>query len=277
MSVEGAVTWLFVPGSRDDRFERAAAAGADEIILDLEDAVAPDAKDRARRGVASWLDGPGTGWVRVNGTGTAWHESDVAAVAGAAGLHGVMVPKAEDAEALHDLRRRLPASVGLVALVESALGIDRATAIARSGAVDRLAFGAVDFALDIGAEETDEALLLARSSLVLASRVGGLPAPLDGVTVSTTDADAAREAATRARGLGFGGKLCIHPRQVAPVAEGFSPTAAQLAWATRVLDCVGAGDQGAVSVDGQMVDLPVLARARSIVARTVTRGDEAHE
>jgi citrate lyase subunit beta/citryl-CoA lyase len=272
MTVHASVTWLFVPGSREDRFERAAGAGADEVILDLEDAVAPDTKDEARDRVASWLDGARTGWVRVNGTGTPWHELDLAAVGTRPGLLGVVVPKAEDPSSLLDLRERLPAGVSVVALVESARGIDRATAIAASGAVDRLAFGSVDFSLDIGAEDSDQAMLFARSSLVIASRVASLPPPLDGVTVSTTDEAESRAAAARARGLGFGGKLCIHPRQVQPVAEGFRPTAAQLAWASRVLGAAGPGpagtpDQGAFSVDGQMVDLPVLARARSIVAR----------
>ena len=267
MSAHESVTWLFVPGSRDDRFARAAASGADEVILDLEDAVAPGAKDRARASVAAWLEEHGSGWVRVNATGTQWHERDLAAVAPAAGLRGVVVPKAEDPETLHAVRRELPAGVGLLALVESARGIDRATAIAAGGAVTRLAFGSVDFALDIGAEETDEALLLARSSLVIASRVGGLPAPLDGVTTATTDDAGALDAARRARSLGFGGKLCLHPRQVETVAEGFRPTAAQLSWAHRVLEAGGGADEGVVSVDGQMVDRPVLARAQSILAR----------
>jgi len=267
MSHGEGVTWLFVPGSRADRFGRAARSGADEIILDLEDAVAPDAKDDARERVSEWLDGGGAGWVRINGAGTACHERDLAALQPCAGLRGVVVPKAEDPGLLTDLRQRLPAGVGMVALVESALGIDQATALARSGAVDRLAFGSIDFALDIGAEESDEALLFARSALVLASRVGGLTAPVDGVTVSTTDDTGAYDASVRARSLGFGGKLCIHPRQVEPVAAGFRPTAAQLEWAVRVLEAAGGGDTGTFTVDGQMVDRPVLARARAIVTR----------
>ena len=163
-------------------------------------------------------------------------------------------------------REQLPAVVGLVALVETARGIDSATAMASSGAVDRLAFGSVDFALDVGADETDDSLLYARSRLVVASRVGGLPAPLDGVTVSTTDDAAARSAAARARQLGFGGKLCIHPSQVGPVAEGFRPTAAQLDWAVRVLEAAQ-GEPAPFTLDGEMVDRPVVARARSIAAR----------
>ncbi len=269
MTGGAAVTWLFVPGSRQDRFDKAVAAGADEVIVDLEDAVAPEAKDTARDTVADWLENQGSGWVRINAHGTPWHERDLAAVGTRAGLRGVVVPKAEDPEALLAVREALPAGVGVVALVESALGVHRAARIATSGAVDRLAFGSVDYAVDIGADETDEAMQFARGSLVVASRVGSLPAPVDGVTVSTTDDGASRAAAARARSLGFGGKLCIHPRQVRPVAEGFQPTAEELAWARRVLEATGGDDldRGAVSVDGQMVDRPVLLRARSIVRR----------
>lgn len=262
-----AVTWLFVPGSRSDRFDRAAGSGADEVILDLEDAVSPADKGDSREQVAAWLDGTGTGWVRVNGIGTSWHEEDVAALGRCPGLRGVVLPKAEEVAALTAVRELLPDGAGVVALVESALGLSRATELAACGAVDRLAFGSIDFALDIGALESDEALLLARSSLVLASRLGGLPPPVDGVTVSTTDGDAARSAAVRARGLGFGGKLCIHPRQLGPVAEGFRPTAEQLDWAKRVVEA----GEGVSVVDGQMVDRPVLARARAILARDGVR------
>jgi len=266
MTTEDAVTWLFVPGTRADRFDRAAAAGADEVVLDLEDAVPAAAKDEARQSVASWLGGPGEGWVRINGLETDTWEHDLAAVGGQPGLRGLVVPKAEDAARLAAWREQLPAAVGLVALVETARGIDSATTMASSGAVDRLAFGSVDFALDVGADETDDSLLYARSRLVVASRVGGLPAPLDGVTVSTTDDAVTRAAAARARQLGFGGKLCIHPRQVGPVAEGFRPTVAQLDWAVRVLEAAEGGPDP-FTLDGEMIDRPVVARARSIAAR----------
>ena len=272
MGVHPAVTWLFVPGSRHDRFDKAAASGADEVVVDLEDAVAAGAKTRSRAEVATWLDSTGAAWVRVNAAGTEWHEADLAALGDRPGLRGVVVPKAESPETLQGIRDRLPGAVHVMALVETARGVDQARSIATRGAVDRLAFGSIDFALDIGAEENDTALLFARSALVLASRVGDLPAPVDGVTVATGDGGAAREAAVRARDLGFGGKLCLHPRQVAPVAEGFRPSADQRAWAARVLRAArerstGGEDPGAFGLDGTMVDLPVLERARAIAAR----------
>ncbi|MCW2868668.1 MAG: citrate lyase subunit beta-like protein, partial [Marmoricola sp.] len=144
-----AVTWLFVPGSRPDRFDRAVASGADEVVLDLQDAVAPGAKDAARDAVASWLRGGGAAWVRVNGVATREHEHDLAALGGCAGLRGVVVPDAEDPVSLQAVRAAVPDGAGVVALVESARGVDQVGAIARSG-VDRLAFGSIDFALDIG-------------------------------------------------------------------------------------------------------------------------------
>ena len=271
MTVQDATTWLFVPGSRPDRFDRATSAGADEVIIDLEDAVAADAKADARDQVGAWLDGQGSAWVRINAVETDWYDGDIEALGSRRGLRGLVVPKAEDPDPLARLRQRIGPDVAVVALVESAAGVVNATAIAASGVVDRLAFGSIDFALDIGADDNNETMLLARSTLVIASRVGSLPPPVDGVTVATGDADVARSAAAYARSLGFGGKLCIHPRQIEPVASAFRPTPEQLAWATKVLDAVpdslpAGTDPGAFSVEGVMVDRPVLARARSIVA-----------
>ncbi len=256
MSVSTALTWLFVPGDRPERFGKAAAAGADEVVLDLEDAVAAPDKDAARSHVARWLRTGGRGWVRIDS------DADLAAIADAPGLAGVMVPKAEDPARLGAIAARLPADAGLVALVETALGLHRVDELVR--VADRIAFGAIDFALDIDAHEADDTLLYARSRLVLASRVAGLPAPVDGVSAETRDPAAVLAAARRSRGLGFGGKLCIHPSQLAPVAEAFAPTAEEIDWARRVL--AAAAGAGAVSVDGMMIDRPVLARAGRIAA-----------
>lgn len=271
-----AVTWLFVPGERPERFDKAAGSAADEVVLDLEDAVPPAGKDAAREQVCRWLASAGTGWVRVNGADTPWFEADLAALAAVGavpalaartGLRGVLVPKADDPEDLALVRARVGPDRGVMALVESARGVAGALALAATDAVDRLAFGSVDLAVDLDAVEEDRSLLLARSMLVLASRAAGKPGPVDGITGSWDDPELVRSDAYRSRRLGFTGKLCIHPAQLDPAAAAFRPTEAELAWARRVLDAVGDDAPGAVAVAGQMVDKPVLDRARAIARR----------
>ncbi|TBN39014.1 CoA ester lyase [Paracoccus subflavus] len=252
-------TPLFVPANRPERFAKAAASGADAVILDLEDAVALDAKDAARAALAvDFTDLPVL--VRINAQGTPWHDADVAAVA-ALSVAAVILPKAEDPAAC----AAVAAATGrpVVALIESAPGLARARAIAAAEGVERLAFGSIDFCADLGCEHRRDVLLPARSELVLASRLAGIAAPLDGVTAQLDDLSASHDDAAHARALGMTGKLCIHPRQIAEVARAFAPTPAQVEWAQRVL----ASGDGAVSVDGAMVDEPVRIRARAILAQ----------
>lgn len=272
------VTWLFVPGDRPERFGKAVASGADHVVLDLEDAVAPKSKSTARAAVCEWLDANGSGWVRVNGVQTAWHADDLAAIGAIAGVQGVIVPKAESAAAIAEVGSRLSDEAGLIALVETARGVQAAAELAGCGHVDRLALGSIDLALDLGADETDEALHFARGALVVASRAAGLLGPLDGVTTTTGEAGPVFAAATRARALGFAGKLCIHPRQVAPVADAFAPSEHEVAWATQVIGAAaGSGDAGVFALADEMVDRPVVERARSILARQARRSGPAPE
>jgi citrate lyase subunit beta/citryl-CoA lyase len=260
-----ARSWLFVPGDRDDRFPKAAGSGAEMVICDLEDAVAEDAKAAARSGVTRWLSAGGAACVRINAHGTPFHDDDVAALAGLPGLRAVMLPKAEDPAVVGRLSAALGRGTAVVALVETALGVHRAHDLAVAPGVARLAFGSIDLALDLGARDEPTALLFARSALVLASRVAGLPAPVDGVTPELDDLSVVEAAAAAAAGLGFGGKLCVHPGQVDAVHAGFRPTEAEAEHARRVLAAATAG--GAARVDGQMIDRPVLARARQVLER----------
>ncbi|WP_433632455.1 HpcH/HpaI aldolase/citrate lyase family protein [Nocardia sp. CA-120079] len=262
-----SATWLFVPGDRPDRFTKAAESGADEIIIDLEDAVADNHKARARAAAAKWLSDGGRAWVRINAVDTPWADSDIHTIATSPGLRGVVVPKAEKAADLSTIGECLGSDRGVVALVETALGIHHAHELAACPAVGRLAFGSVDFAHDIDAIEDDRSLLLARSTLVLASKVADLPAPIDGVSVRIRDSDAVAEAAEQARALGFGGKLCIHPAQIAATAAAFRPSKEDIAWAQRVV-ATFTGQAGAVRADGEMIDKPVFERARRILARS---------
>jgi citrate lyase subunit beta/citryl-CoA lyase len=258
--MNATATWialLFVPANRPDRFARAAASGADAVILDLEDAVPDDAKEAARAGLCGIaLDRPFL--VRINGAETAWYENDLASLAHIAPA-AVILPKAERTEDVARLSMIAP----VIALIETARGLVQARAIAQSGYVARLAFGSVDFAADLGCDHVPEALAHARAELVMASRLGGLPPPIDGVTTDLGSSDAVRVDAERACMLGFGGKLTIHPDQVPIVRAAFQPSAETVAWARMVLE---SGD-GAVRVAGMMVDEPVRARARAILSR----------
>lgn len=249
---------LFVPTNRPERFAKAAASGADAVILDLEDAVAVEAKEAARAALTlDFTDLPVI--VRINAHGTPWHGADVAAVA-ALGPAAVMLPKAEEAEVVASVAAAL--GLPVIALIESAKGLANARAIAAAQGVVRLAFGSVDFCADLGLAHLQNILLPARFELVLASRLAEIAPPIDGVTVQLDDLSISHADAAHARALGMTGKLCIHPKQIAEVRRAFAPSASEIDWARRVL----ASGDGAVSVDGAMVDEPVRLRARAILA-----------
>jgi citrate lyase subunit beta/citryl-CoA lyase len=254
---------LFVPADRPERFQKAAASGADAVIIDLEDGVPSGAKAAARSALRTDFTALPI-LVRINAAGTKWHEDDLRAVAELP-LVGIVVPKAELREEL----RAICSGTGtayqhpVVALIETARGLAEARQIAALPGVERLAFGSVDFCADLGCAHTRDALLAARSELVVASRLAGKLAPIDGVTTSIKDPELVLADARYARELGFAGKLCIHPGQVAAILTGFQPDATEIAWARRVLT----SSHGAVTVDGAMVDEPVRARARHILAR----------
>lgn len=259
----GLTAPLFVPADRLDRYGKAAASGADAVIVDLEDAVAPAGKEAARDALAGGLPAA-TVIVRVNAIGTPWHDGDIDLIH-RLGAVGVMLPKAEDPEAVAGLARRLRGRRHLIPLIETARGVHRAVDIAAAHGVTQIAFGPEDYRNDIGCGDAPEALLPARSTLVLASRLAGLPPPLDGPCLDFRDAAKTTEEALHARTLGFGGKLAIHPDQVAWIRQAFRPGEAEIAWARRVIAV--AGDGGAAGLDGVMIDAPAVARARRIIER----------
>ncbi|MGJ7500239.1 HpcH/HpaI aldolase/citrate lyase family protein [Variovorax sp. ZT5P49] len=271
-----ARAFLFVPADRPERHARALATGAGGVIVDLEDAVAPERKVVARDELAaSFATLPDIGrqrlLVRINAAGTPWHDDDCAQVGAlvAQGLiAGVVLPKAERAADL----RRLAEAVGprglLVPLVESAAGLAAVDELAAGPQVLRLAFGNLDFQADLGlACDADEAELVpVRLALLLASRRANLPAPIDGVTPDWRDGQRLAADIARARRGGFGAKLCIHPDQVAPVHAALGPSADELAWARRVVEAIRASGGGVVSLDGRMVDAPVVRLAERLLA-----------
>ena len=259
-----ARTLLFVPGDRPGRFAKAVASGADGVIVDLEDAVAAPDKDVARLHVAQWLPGASSAMVRINAADTQWFSADLVVLRGSACT--VMLPKAsaDGVAAVVDL---LGEQTRILALVETAAGVMQASSICAHPQVFRLAFGSIDFSTEVGVAADDrEALLYARSVLVLASIAAGLAPPVDGVTTDLTSGGPARSDAAYAARLGFTGKLCIHPVQIGPVNSAFAPNAAQLSWARAVLEAAAGG---ATKVDGHMVDAPVLERARRLLDRHV--------
>lgn len=263
-TIATARSFLFVPGDRPERFAKAAASGADVVVLDLEDAVAPADKPAAREHVRAWLDRGNQAAVRVNAHGTPWYDDDLAVVGGRA--VAVMVPKAGDPATLETLARSLRGGTGIVPLIETAAGVVGATAVCAATGVIRPAFGSVDLAAQLGVDHRSfDALAAARSALVLAAAASGRAAPIDGVTTTLTDDTALQSDIGRAAALGFTAKLCIHPRQVSAVNTGFSPTAEDIAWARAVVE--GAEDGSVTVHNGQMVDRPVLLRAHAILAR----------
>ena len=267
-------SYLFVPGHRAERFDKAVASGADAVVLDLEDAVTPDHKALARDAVAGYVKTADAQrrsrlWVRINDESTPWFEDDLAMLA-AASARGVMLPKAEAVATACRVRAACP-GIDVLALIESARGVLNAEVLASAEGVVRLAFGTLDFALDLDLVDDPTAgplgLDAAASRLAWASRAAGLPAPVAGVTPDIDDAARLRADFARARAHGFGAKLCIHPKQVATVHDLLQPTADELAWAQRVVAASGAAKGTAVQVDGRMVDKPVLLRAVQLLAR----------
>lgn len=259
-----AHSYLFVPGNRPERFSRAAGAGAHAVIVDLEDAVPPADKVAARESLAAWLSPDRRVMVRINAPNTEWYQGDVA-LCRHPGVAGVVLPKAEEVGP-ELLALCAGSDRTILPLVETAGGFDRARALASAPGVERLLFGSIDFQVDLGIDGDGDELLYFRSQLVLASRLAGALAPVDGVCPEIDDPELLQAEALRARRLGFGGKLCIHPRQVPLVNASFAPSAETVAWARRVLEVAERASGAAVAVDGRMVDRPVIIKAERILA-----------
>ena len=261
-----ARSYLFVPANRPERFSKALDSGADAVIFDLEDAVAPESKRAARAALQAWLATATASSaqvvVRINDDASSWFDEDLALLRE---FHGVtvMLPKTESAQQVALLAAALP-GCGVIALIETARGVAAVDDIAHATGLQRLAFGTIDYALDLGLADDPRGLLYPASRIALASRVAGLPAPVGGVTAAFGDDEALRSDVAQDRACGFGAKLCIHPRQIAPLHALLAPSAAQRDWAQRVIAAAGPAS-GAVQVDGKMVDRPVVLRARAIL------------
>jgi citrate lyase subunit beta/citryl-CoA lyase len=262
-------TYLFVPGNRPERFGKALASGADAVILDLEDAVAPQDKAAAREAITTWCQTtrlePGRIIVRINDESAEWFEDDLELIH-AAGLHAVMLPKAELASQVARVASALPESGFVIPIIESARGLLNVDAIAAAEDVQRLAFGTLDYAADLDLSGDSSGLLYPACRMALASRAAGLASPIAGVTPDLGNEDILLADLGLARACGFGAKLCIHPNQVGTVHRALAPTAAELDWAQRVVSAAEK-ETGAFQIDGKMVDRPVILKARTILGR----------
>ena len=261
-------TALFVPGNRPERFAKALASGADAVIIDLEDAVAPADKAAARQHLADFIM-----WqadvrllVRINAAGSRDHQADLQLCSEHPDVAGIMLPKAESAAQVNPVAA---SGKPVWPIIESAQGMLSIGAIASCAGVQGLTFGALDLALDLGmnaaGSAADSVFDQVRFALLLHSRVNGLQAPLDSVYPAFTDDSGLARATLRGRDMGMAGALCIHPRQVPVMHAALAPTAEELAWAHRVLNAAESGE-AALKVDGEMVDAPVLGRARRLLA-----------
>ncbi|MDI9894454.1 CoA ester lyase [Rhodococcus sp. IEGM 1381] len=260
-----ARTLLFVPGDRPERFDKAAASGADIVVLDLEDAVGVGAKTAARANVVEYVSGGVAASVRINAATTAEFEQDVSAISALA--CGVMLAKADESS-IERLACLLP-DHRIIALIETAQGVLDAAAVARMPGVARLALGTIDLAAELRVDP-DRSMLLdrARADLAFASAAGGLPGPIDGVTTAIDDIAAITRDVERASDFGFTGKLCIHPRQISSTHLAMRPTPEETLWARAIVAAVDDPANGSVfSVNGSMVDKPVADRARSVLRR----------
>jgi citrate lyase subunit beta/citryl-CoA lyase len=266
---------LFVPGVRPDRFAGAMASGADAVVFDLEDSVEAARKDEARRAVAAFLATSSASGaarlVRVNSAGSQWWAQDLGWIGTLANCDGVVLPKSESASQVEELSRAAGGRP-VIPLFETARGVLHAAAIAGARAsIPAICFGAEDLTAEIGVPRTTagEELLFARSQVVLAATTIGAEA-VDAVFVDIKAVDQLRVDAERARALGFRGKMAIHPDQIAVINEVFSPSAIEIERARRIVeayDAAAAGGEGVIRVDDRMVDAPVVARARRLLAR----------
>jgi citrate lyase subunit beta / citryl-CoA lyase len=253
------------------------------VILDLEDACPVAEKIATRQLIAAAMAKPRscTGYVRVNPLSTDFGYGDILAVVGP-NIDGIVLPKLESAQELRtadwliaqiEHEKGLPkGTIDLLPILETAKGFADVAAIASAGTRTRcLAFGAADFTLDMDIKwSRDESELMhCRSSLVLASRANGLAAPIDTVWINMQDTEGLAASAHRARGMGFQGKLCIHPGQVAVINTAFSPSAEQVAWAQRIVEAFKAAEasrSAAIQLDGQFIDYPVVYQAQRVLA-----------
>lgn len=257
-------SWLFVPGDRPERFDKAAASGVDVVVIDLEDAVLPDARPQARAEVASWLRDGHQAVVRVSSIEDL--EADVNAIY-APGLLGVILPKPAGAIAVAEAVAHLTDGVDAIVLVETAHALHEVEAIAALPRVARLALGQVDLGIDTGLSfDSLEVAQTVRTRLAIASAVAGLPGPVEGPVMHINDEAAVTARAADAKLAGMRAMLSIHPGQVAAINAAFSPSKPEIKAAREIVDAAAANPgSGAFALDGKLIDRPMLVAAQRVI------------
>ena len=265
-----ARSWLLVNGSQADKFDPAARSRADIVVLDIEDAVAPKDKAAARENVVRWLDAGNTDWVRINGFGTPWWADDIEALSKST-LGGVMLAMVESVDHVTETAKRLP-NVPIVALVETARGLERITEIGAAKGTFRLAFGIGDFRRDTGFGDNPATLAYTRSRFTIAAKAAHLPGAIDGPTVGSSALKLSEATAVSAE-FGMTGKICLTPDQCPTVNEGLSPSQEEITWAKEFF-AEFERDGGEIR-NGS--DLPRIARANKILDLARAYGIEVSE
>ncbi len=258
-----ATTYLFVPATRPDRIEKALATTADVVIIDLEDAVAPEKKISARRHLSE-MTLSRRAYVRINDAGSDYFTDDVAFVTSCEWICGVIISKVQSRSDVTRFFELVGRDVVVEALIESSRGVGAVDEIAHSG-VNRLILGSADFSSELGVEVSEQLLAYPRSRMVVASAAAGIASPVDGPTLEWSDLERVENDAVAARRLGMGAKLCVHPTQLPIVAAVFTPTTADRQWAKEVVEAFEQCGGGVTSLRGEMIDAPVVARARRIL------------
>jgi citrate lyase subunit beta/citryl-CoA lyase len=263
--------FLFVPGTRPERFAKALDSGADGVIIDLEDAVAVEDKKKARDAIRSaWptfsAEQKKRLIIRSNSPGSQFYAADLI-LAQELDVACLLIPKSESLDQINGAAQILP-NTAIIPMIETAIGLDHLNDIATAEQVLRLALGNLDLQADLGmvCDSQESELQTARFQIVLASRLAQIAPPIDGVTPSTDDIERITNDAERAKRMGFGGKLCIHPKQVPLVKAAFLPSAEEISWAFRVIEADKASKGGAVKLDGRMIDHPVVLLAQRMLA-----------
>jgi citrate lyase subunit beta/citryl-CoA lyase len=263
-----ARTWLLVNATQPQRFATASKSEADQVVLDLEDSVAPSKKSSARETVSRWLSHTqNRAWVRINDRSTDFWSEDIRMLGGLPGVQGVMLAKTESASQLSDTSERLGHGIPIIALLESARGIENAVSIAETSGCFRLAFGSGDYRRDTGTSADDLAMAYPRSKLVLASRIGDLPGPIDGPTVGTMKTRL-REHTEASVSLGLTGKLLLDPSDAVTINSVLGPSPTDISWADSFLSELA--DRGNEMRDGS--DLPLMKQAEKIKSMAAAFG-----